>query len=61
MKKLELNQMENLEGGKSWACAIAMAEFTLGTGIVVGGGPLTWVGVAGVGLLWANMVEACAH
>ena len=65
MKKLDLNQMENLEGGLrnngSWACTIALAKFTLATGGVVAGGPLTWWAGAGLLVLWANAVESCAN
>lgn len=45
MKKLELNQMENLEGGKALPCsdAIGLGGIVLGA---TGFSPLGWVGFA---------------
>ena len=48
MKKLEVNQMENLEAGFNWKCALAIAGVGVGiAGIIASGGTL----LAGTGAL----------
>ena len=54
MKKLELNQMENLEGGLSSGCKKALIGAGLGiAGFMtsLAGGPFT-IGLGFAGLLW---------
>jgi hypothetical protein len=47
MKKLELNQMENLEGG-AWVLNCSDALALGGMVLVISTGPIGWMGVAGL-------------
>ncbi len=63
MKKLELKQMENLEGGISNGCGWAMFNFALGIGSVCALTVTTGLGgvllAAGGGLSGAIGMSAC--
>ncbi len=55
MKKLELNQMENLEGGLTRACAEALIGAGLGVAgfmTSLAGGPFT-IGLGFASLMWS--------
>ncbi len=64
MKSLELNQMENLQGGTVWGCIGATAG---GSGVVIGvataltaTGPLGWA-VIGIGLGVISLAASLAE
>ncbi|WP_438964898.1 hypothetical protein [Flavobacterium sp.] len=63
MKKLELNQMENLEGGTAWGCAASVIAVVAATGAAASLGPagITLWSCLGIGSLWVNSVETCAN
>jgi hypothetical protein len=59
MKKLEMNQMEKIEGGSQYSCAIAGATYVIaGAAAVLSGGILALIGA---GLLLANTADACGY
>jgi hypothetical protein len=63
MKKLELNQMENLEGhGQGRTCLILGGAWIAGTGfsLFAGGGPLTLTGWGSAGAAWVAGIAAGA-
>jgi hypothetical protein len=51
MKKLELNQMENLEGGRVKALSCDSALGLAGLSLALIGGPAGWMCVAGFMLM----------
>jgi hypothetical protein len=63
MRKLELNQMENLEGGTALGCAASIIAVVAATGAAASLGPagITLWSVLGIGSLWANSVDSCAN
>ena len=61
MKKLEISQMENLQGGITWGCALAIAGTT---GATIGfiwatGGTALIYSFAMKGLATVALIEAC--
>lgn len=56
MKKLELNQMENLEGGLSLSCGLSLAGY--GVLIVTAGTATFGLGIAAI-LAAASVVDSC--
>lgn len=62
MKTLELNQMEVVEGGSKWGCALAIAGTigcTAGAAFVTGGASLI-VFLVCKGIATASVIEACS-
>lgn len=58
MKKLELNQMENLEGGLTASCGLALAGYGA---VIVFGGPAGWgLLISGI-LASASVVDSCLN
>lgn len=61
MKKLELNQMENLEGGLTWGCAwssIGLGAAVVGMAFVTGGASLA-VALVGYAAGVGGVVTSC--
>ena len=58
MKKIELNQMENLEGGLSKSCTLALISYGA---VIVLGWPMTWgLGISMI-LASAGVVDGCLN
>lgn len=58
MKKLELNQMESLNGGGKVACAFGIAGFVIGVAAAASTG-VGLLGVAGLYTVWGGTVATC--
>ena len=58
MKKLELNQMENLEGGLSVECAFGVAGCVLGVCAATATG-VGWLGAGALYCAWGATVASC--
>ncbi len=61
MKKMELNQMENLNGGTTWGCSFALLALGASYAAIIAAGPggAVLAGVFGVAA-WGNAVEQCS-
>lgn len=63
MKTLELNQMEDIEGG-SWSCVAGIGGLALTAIALTAAGPVGWVGwgvMIGRGVLTGGSLGACAY